>query len=455
MLWSQLLKTRTDRTALHEAAPELAKKMDHIASELERDGGQGIDRRMRLVRKWEELETKALEHLRAWNEAKEQAKKALPYSDLDMPTFQTLQKAAEKGSVVVINVSRWRCDALIMKENGELQVVELPELTSDDAHKQAERYLNALVKDEGNDRDQAVSETLDWLWRVIAHPVLSVLGYREPVADTENKDWPHLWWCQTGPLAILPLHAATHRDQQDPTNDAAVIDQVVSSYTPTMLVLIRARNTLHERKTTTNDADREDQRLLHVTISHGPDQDNLPGVIRSRTYIEQLFPTARRTTLDGLDATQESVEAELARHAWVHFDCHGTQDLDNPFQGGLVLHDQTLTVANLAGGRRDHAEFAFLAACKTAVGGIRIPDEAITLTTALQYAGYPYVIGSLWSVYDRSAARITQSVYGKLAHDGQLWPSGSARALHDAIRAERSRHPRNPSVWASFLHLGP
>lgn len=93
------------------------------------------------------------------------------------------------------------------------------------------------------------------------------------------------------------------------------------------------------------------------------------------------------------------MEAELARHAWVHFDCHGTQDLDNPFRGGLVLHNQTLTVANLAGVRRDHGEFAFLAACKTAVGGIRVPDEAITLTTA----------------------------------------------LHDAVRAERMRFPESPN----------
>lgn len=462
VLWSQLLKTRTDRTALHDVAPELAKRMDHIASELERDEGLDTDRRMKLVREWEEIEDEAKEALerqrvleRVWNELKEQAGEALPGSALDMPSFATLQKAAEEGPVVVINISQWRCDALITKATGEPLVVELLELTRNDAHTQAERYLTALTEDEGHERDQAISETLDWLWRVIAHPVLSALDYREPITDTENANWPHLWWCPTGPLAILPLHAAGHYDPHDPTNDAAVIDRAISSYTPTMLALIRARDTLRARGTTTNEADREDQRLLHVTMSHGPDQDTLPGVIRSRTYIEQLFPPTRRTTLDGSDATRESVETELARHAWVHFDCHGTQDLDNPFRGGLVLHGQTLTVANLAGVRRDHAEFAFLAACKTAVGGIRVPDEAITLTTALQYAGYPYVIGTLWSVHDRSAARVTQSVYGNLAHDGQLWPAGSARALHGAIRAERMRHSRNLSVWASFLHVGP
>jgi hypothetical protein len=429
--------------------------MDQIASEIERDESLETDQRTNLVRAWEKVTRKSSRRLRVWNKLQERAKKALPDSSLEMPTYETLSDAAKEGQVVVINVSRWRCDALVTEQTGELRVVELPELTSGDALAQAERYLTALTTYEGDRRAQAVSDTLDWLWRVIAHPVLSALGYREPVTDTGNKDWPHLWWCPTGPLTILPLHAATHHDPHDPTNDAAVIDRVISSYTPTMLALIRARNKLHKRGTTTNDADREAQRLLHVTMSHGPDQDSLPAVIRSRTYIEQLFPAAQRTTLDGSGATRESVEAELARHAWAHFDCHGTQDLDNPLQGGLVLHDQTLTVYNLAGIRHDHAEFAFLAACKTAVGGIRVPDEVITLTTALQYAGYPYVIGTLWSVHDRSAARITQAVYGKLAHGGRLWPAGSARALHDAVRAERRRLPGNPSFWASFLHVGP
>lgn len=72
--------------------------------------------------------------------------------------------------------------------------------------------------------------------------------------------------------------------------------------------------------------------------------------------------------------------------------------LDHPHQGGLVLRGRRLTVADVVGIRHDGAEFAFLAACTTAVGGVRVPDEAITLTAALQYAGYQNVIGTLWTV---------------------------------------------------------
>jgi CHAT domain-containing protein len=111
-------------------------------------------------------------------------------------------------------------------------------------------------------------------------------------------------------------------------------------------------------------------------------------------------------------------------------------------------------VADLAGIRYDRAEFAFLAACTTAIGGSRVPDEAITLTAALQHAGFQNVIGTLWTVPDRSTARITRSVYDALALDGQLWPTKSASALHHAVREERARRPRHPSAWVPFLHVG-
>jgi CHAT domain-containing protein len=45
-------------------------------------------------------------------------------------------------------------------------------------------------------------------------------------------------------------------------------------------------------------------------------------------------------------------------------------------------------------------EFVFLSACKTAIGGVHILDEAITLAAALQHAGWRHVIATLWSVLD-------------------------------------------------------
>jgi CHAT domain-containing protein len=442
VLWKQLLTTRTDRTELRAVAPRLAKRMDRVAAALERDHGMPADQRMALVHRWSTLDNRANAKLRGeWESLTERAENALPDGTFGMPTYADLRPAGAEGPVVIVNVSDLRCDALIVHgEDEEPQVVELPDLDYHEAGVRTKQYATALAETEG--REQVVSATLDWLWRVVAAPVLDALDLEA------GKDGPRLWWCPTGALATLPLHAAA-RYPLEP--DEAVQDRVISSYTPTVLVLLRARHNRDAGHAAGDDADR---RLLHVTIEDGPGRENLPGVARTRAFLEELVSADRRTQLDGSAATAKAVEAELGRHVWVHFDCHGVQDLDNPSQGGLVLHDRTLTVADLAGVRRDRAEFAFLAACTTAIGGRQVPDEAIALTSALQYAGYQHVIGTLWSVPDRSAARITQSVYGELIDDGWLRPADSARALRDAVRAERRRLPQHPSAWVPFLHVG-
>jgi CHAT domain-containing protein len=431
VMWTQVLKTRTDRAALHAVAPRLARRMDQVATALERDKGMSTDRRMSLTRRWSKMDERAhAKLLREWESLSERAQKELPNGSFTLPSYETdLRPAGEEGPVVILNVSMFGCSAVIVhdQDDDEPQVVPLPELTYEDVQDRASQYVTALTS-EGKSREEVVSATLEWLGRTIASPVLDALELRDPNEDA----WARVWWCPTGPLMTLPLHAA-------------VLDHVVSSYTPTLRVLIRAR----ESRGTARQEGTINRRLLHVTVG-----DDLPAVARTRAYLEELFPADRRTTLDGDVVTPKIVEARLGEYAWVHFDCHGVQDLDQPYRSGLVLHGLRLTVADIAGTRHDGAEFAFLAACQTAIGGSRVPDESITLTAALQYAGYQNVIGTLWMIPDRSAERVTRSVYGALVRDGQVVPTTSARALHDAIRAERDRMPRHPSAWVPYVHVG-
>ncbi|MFC5218408.1 CHAT domain-containing protein [Streptomyces coerulescens] len=450
VLWQQLLRTRADRTRLYEVAPRLARRMDKLAATLERDGGMPADRRMALVHRWEKLEDRAqARSQREWTALAGRAQQALPDAVFTLPAFGAdLAPAGAEGPVVVVNVSRLGCAALIVEDGTrEPRTVALPDLTHDEAHARARRYVAAMADGQEDGREQVVGETLEWLWRVIAEPVLHAL---EGGAEHDGESRPRLWWCPTGPLATLPLHAAARQTPGEPSEaaGAGVLDRVVPSYTPTLLVLVRAREQrgVAERS--------EEHRLLHVTVSEAAGQASLPGVARTSAHLAELLPADRRTSLEGAAATRESVRAQLERHLWAHFDCHGVQDLDQPFLGGLVLHDRTLTVADLAGIRHDRAEFAFLAACSTAVGGTRLPDEVITLTSALQHSGYQEVIGTLWSVPDRSAVRVTRTLYDQLALDGRLLPSRSARALHKAVCAERERLPEHPSAWVPFLHVG-
>ena len=94
------------------------------------DEGSAVDRRMALAREWDAL----VEEVRMLD----------GFEDfLRPPSIEQLLPAAEHGPVVVVNVSRWRCDALVVRTSG-VTPVNLPGLTLDDATRRAEEYLSAL-----------------------------------------------------------------------------------------------------------------------------------------------------------------------------------------------------------------------------------------------------------------------------------------------------------------------
>ncbi|MFJ4782790.1 CHAT domain-containing protein [Streptomyces sp. NPDC088794] len=387
---------------------------------------------------------------------------------LSHPEPEALFGVADRGPVVVVNVSGWRCDALLLRPEG-VTVQELPTLTAADVADRVREYLETLGRlaesahrlqqarlrfeagERSFDASREVSEArrayyrvlgeiesmltalTEWMWDAIAGPVLSALGHgARAEGDTEL---PRLWWCPTGLLALLPLHAAG-RDGD------GVLDRVVPSTTPTLRALVEARK---------ESTDESGSRLLLVTASDVPDVASLPNVHRERAFLTDLF-AGQSTLLDAEDAVVERVRAELPRHRWVHFSCHGAQDLLQPSQGGLLLSDGRLTIGDISTGYF-RGDFAYLSACQTATGGLVLPDEAITLTAALHYAGYRHVIGTLWSVYDEVAAEVTEAVYADLTSTGVFDPARSARALHRATTELRGR--RALSAWVPFIHTGP
>jgi CHAT domain-containing protein len=192
--------------------------------------------------------------------------------------------------------------------------------------------------------------------------------------------------------------------------------------------------------------------MLAVGLAETPGQPPLPGVTRELRLLREHFP-GRHTILDGPAATRDAVRGQLPRHRWVHVSCHGDQDLTDPSRGGFLLHDRPLTIADIGAGQY-HGDFAFLSACKTATGGVALPDEAITLAAALHYAGYRHVIGTLWSVHDRTAADVADAVYGDLTATGTFEPDRAASALHQAVRDLRAAG-RPLSRWMPFTHTGP
>ncbi|WP_189714179.1 CHAT domain-containing protein [Streptomyces phaeofaciens] len=412
---------------------------------------------------------------REWDSLVEQIRALDGFADfLRPPRLEALLPAAAHGPIAVVNLSHLRCDALVV-DTGGVRVVELPGLTIETVVDRTLEYLVVLRNvdlaahevqatwqryQDGDhapaaireytgaklayqravdERDRTLDATLAWLWDEIAGPVLTAVGLVDP--PVPGQPWPRLWWCPTGPLTLLPLHAAGHHDG----TGRAVLDRVVSSYTPTLRALLEARRQL--------DPAPDDERMLIVAVPDAPDAVPLTDVVRERDLLTSVFAD-RHTLLEGGAANADAVLTEMSRHRWAHFCCHGGQDLTDPSRGGLLLRDRTLGIAEISA-RRHHGEFAFLSACMTATGGVVLPDEAITLAAALHYTGYRRVIGTLWSVYDDTAADVAATVYADLTATGRFEPERSADALHRAIRELRDVHRLPPSAWTPFTHTGP
>ncbi|MFF3863148.1 CHAT domain-containing protein [Streptomyces sp. NPDC002209] len=448
VLWGQALDARTDLTELARAHPELARRLDGLRAGLEQgaslvdgdgdgdgDAADGTQRQRRLAREWEALV------------AEIRRRPGFAYFMLPLP-FAELSQATAAGPMVLVNVSRYRCDALVVTP-GQVRLVPLPDLDAEEAQARTERYLAAVDRigrpgAPAGPVQQTVLDTLEWLWDTVASPVLDAPG----VADRRGR---RLWWCATGPLALLPVHAAGYHDPDDERPYDAVVERVVSSYMPTLRALARAR-----RPVAAPDGPR---RLLVPAVSerpgYAPSLEPLPGVRQEAEALRRRFP-GRHTVLAEARATRAVVLDLLRSHSCVHFACHGGQDLADPARGALYLYDGPLTVTELARLDLESAELAVLSACQTAVGGTELPNEAIHLAGALLLGSFRQVVSTLWTVGDDTAQRVTEMLYGVLGDSaGTLHPSRAAHALHEAVVRIRREDPYRPLAWASYVHFGP
>ncbi|MEV1176086.1 CHAT domain-containing protein, partial [Nonomuraea sp. NPDC049784] len=445
VLWAQLLETRSDRTELRARHPELAAEFDEVSAILDDRGDP------QAAGSLQPGELGPLGHLTPHQEADRRRHATARFSELRdrvrelpgfaaflrPPDFATLLRTADQGPVVIVNVDRLRCDALLLTTGG-LRVLPLPRLSKDEATRRAHAFHQALaVASQGPAAwiaaTQTVLATLEWLWDAVTQPVLDALAL---------PGVSRIWWCPTGPLATLPLHAAGRHRPGGTATWAG--EYVVSSYTPTLQALLRARNTPPAPPSATT-------LVTALSVTPRPDgrYPDLPHVPIEVQAIRDALG-ARAVVLEEAAATRRAVLDAIPAHPRVHFACHGDQDPGRPSASHLALHDADLTVLDLTTVGVDGGDLAFLSACETAQGDTALTDESIHLAAAFHLAGYRHVIGTLWTLNDATAAKVAQDVYEELTRNDATEP---ALALHRAVTRLRSESG-SPMAWAPFVHIG-
>ncbi|MCX5097226.1 CHAT domain-containing protein [Streptomyces sp. NBC_00365] len=455
VLLSHAFDADSDLTRLREAAPDLADRFEELRDALDtatdgQDQGfleEGIpgaahgpdaraDLRQRLAAQWRELtgriraehpELGLLRPVLEWNE-------------------RELRATAAAGPVVLVNVSPYGSDALIVTERS-IDAVPLPGLDPRTTVARRQALQDALLRIEmpGTSRTESlraqrvVRDTLAWLWQSVTGPVLGHLG----ITAAPAGPLPRVWWAPGGVLGTLPLHAATPEE-----GAPGALDRVISSYTPTLRALHHARQRAARPAGTG---------ALVVAVGDAAGLAPLPAARREAEHLARLLPGPEMLT--GASATHSAVVAALPQHAYAHFACHALGDLERPSASRLVLHDHTerpLTVRDLARLRLPSVRLAYLSACDTMRTSPELADEAVHIVSALQIAGFPHVVGSLWHVDDTIGAGVAQNVYEALGTgDGALDVDRTAEALHSTVCALRDTYPQTPSLWACQVHAGP
>ncbi|KAL8367900.1 hypothetical protein RB599_003698 [Gaeumannomyces hyphopodioides] len=346
---------------------------------------------------------------------------------LRTPTADNLMAAANPDPIIVVNLSRYRCDAFLV-ERDRIRVLELPGLTMGEVQKRAQDFR--LSRSTGSFH---ISSLLEWLWDAAAGPCLNALGFKDPVF---NDNWPRVWWIPTGLLSQLPLHAAGKHVRG---STETVLDRVMSSYTPSVKALIHGR-----QRPVRGSAKPFSNCALLVAMRETPNLSGNRILPFAANEVEMLKNLCRELRLWSLTPIlrKDNVLKHLQTCKIFHFAGHGQSDPAEPSRSCLLLEDwktSPLTVGDL----RDHKLqengpfLGYLSACSTGANeAVQLADEGIHLVSAFQLAGFRHVVGTLWEVSDKYCVDVARVLYETLRDEG-MTDAAVCRGLHRAVRALR------------------
>ncbi|KAJ7473037.1 TPR-like protein [Mycena galericulata] len=459
IIWGQLLNLRTPVDELRKSHPSLADQLVSFSTSLEAAGTH-------INAVADAIQAQSLRSVAQQSHALALQRDRVLQKIRELPEFERfllprpiseLSLAAKMGPVAIVNISEFRCDALLLMPGMEDEVIHVPlhDFTAQVAQSLAESLASIVGTPGRSDRlngcregyivpDDRFSHILSELWVKIVRPVLNALA----IMTRTSQDLGRIWWCPTGPLAFLPIHAAGLYGE-DEAFGSKLSDFLISSYTPSLTALIQGYRQQSESEV--------GLQLLAITQPSADGQSYIPGTQEEIQCIKQHAKGKVPVLwLDNEMATIEKAQKGMKDSKWVHFACHGVQS-SSPTESALLLAGSSrLMLSNIIQLSLPNADLAFLSACQTATGSEELQDESVHLAAGMLLAGYRGVIGTMWSIMDNDAPQVASDVYAHLLEVSPPDPTRAAEALHLAIQKLRVVPGGRKSFlhWVPFIHFG-
>ncbi|TFK24228.1 hypothetical protein FA15DRAFT_669775 [Coprinopsis marcescibilis] len=490
LVWRQLNELRSPLDELHDHDPALAQRLGDVGRLLEEGGSrQSLD--MPAKKALDRNETVFyLELAKEWNLLLARARVIPGFEDFlrPVPIPKLLNNLPRFGAIVVINVYGSRCDAIALSHAEDAPIhIPLPEFSLQKAGKLRDDLIKLLAayglgKQRGvfSDDDDAslrkareagkhsgkemnvMKRLLSGLWTDVVWPILKGIGLSRQAEGSLPHSLPRLWWCPTGPLSFLPLHAAGIYDQRD--QSITVSDFAVSSYAPTVTSITDRVKTRPSSGTQSSSC----SGLFLASQPEGRDGpirlSRIPGAKKEAETIGKLAKErgVEITSLEGASATIDKGLENMKIYSNIHLACHAIQAKD-PLKSGFFLHDmQPLTLSTIIKLNLKNSDLAYLSACETGTGEKTLSDEAVHLAGGMLAAGYRGVVATMWAINDRKAPRVAESFYDYLwsnEREPNRNDPQAVYALHHAIQRLKQDSPedltdRHFLSWVPYVHFG-
>ncbi|KAK7214327.1 hypothetical protein V2G26_002330 [Clonostachys chloroleuca] len=376
-------------------------------------------------------------------------------------TVAEMQECIAGGSIVVINITGLRSDAIIISRES-LRTIALPELSPFEARSWVSTDWSTKKKSEQRGKNKEFLRYLSWLWHVCVKHIVAEI----PAPQTHlSEGLPRVWWIGSGLASSMPFHAAGIHPSGSKEN---AYSKMISSYTPSIKALGYAQKQA-KRAQEALLAEEANTMLIAVmpTSPKGSGDKKapkkLPGVEEEMREICSLAESHIRTSVYTHPSAAQVLEV-LRTCRVAHFACHGISDYLDPSNSGLILQkigpddalvQDRLTVQQVSDLRLRSAQIAYLSACSTAENkAAKLSDEVIHVVSGFQVAGFPHVVGCLWPAGDLECVKVSKRFYSSIFKGNQPVINNVASALQKAVMEVRAEDLDTPLNWAQFVHYG-